>query len=517
MAKELRILMLEDSPTDAELILRELRREGLEFTHVRVETEQDFEQQLRQFGPDLILSDYGLPTYNGLFALAAARQAHSEIPFILVSGELGEETAIDALKCGATDYVLKGRLSRLGPAARRALREAAERQQRRHAEQALRRNDEYFRALIENAMDLVSVLNADGTIRYESPAAQRILGYTPGELVGRSAFDFIHSDDRPRIQAVFRENITSNGTLAVEELRFQHKDGSWRTLEVVGHNLLHDPIIHGVIINSRDITERKALEAQFLRAQRIETIGRLASGIAHDLNNILTPILSLIPLLRQELTSPKLKRSLETLETSTWRGTALLKRLLVFARGEGGQHVPLAPRRLVEELGRIVQETFPKSITFRADLPADLARVTGDETQFHQVLLNLCVNARDAMPAGGVLTVRARNVPLDARVERFHPGVKAGPFVRFEVVDTGQGVPPEVLDKIFDPFFTTKEADKGTGLGLPTALAIVQHHGGFINVRSEVGKGSVFEVYLPAAPAPAEEPTPEPATTVASS
>jgi CheY-like chemotaxis protein len=237
---------------------------------------------------------------------------------------------------------------------------------------------------------------------------------------------------------------------------------------------------------------------QLLRAQRLESIGTLASGVAHDLNNILAPIMMGAAVLRRSEMAADDEAILSTIETCAQRGADVVKQVLAFARGVEGERVSLNPPHLIEEIVDIAKQTFPKSIRIAGSYPEDLWPVEGDPTQLHQVLLNLSVNARDAMPVGGTLTLSAENFPVDENYAIMTPGAKPGPHVRFEVTDTGMGIPPQNIDKIFDPFFSTKDLGHGTGLGLSSAIGIVKSHGGFIGVYSEIGRGSTFKVYLPA-------------------
>ncbi len=259
----------------------------------------------------------------------------------------------------------------------------------------------------------------------------------------------------------------------------------------------------------RDLTERKRLERQFLRAQRMEGIGTLAGGIAHDLNNVLAPILMSIESLRDSVTSSHDLDLLVTLQRSAQRGAELVKQVLSFARGVEGERMIVNPIPLARDLVRVIGDTFPKSVLVQIRHDRDLWKVMGDATQINQVLLNLCVNARDAMPAGGTLTIRMTNAVLDDTYAGMNPESVPGAYVVIEVEDTGTGIAPEARDRIFEPFFTTKEIGKGTGLGLSTTLAIVKSHHGFINVYSELGSGTRFKVYLPAltSEAATEEPT----------
>ncbi|MFB2937874.1 response regulator [Aerosakkonemataceae cyanobacterium BLCC-F154] len=249
-----------------------------------------------------------------------------------------------------------------------------------------------------------------------------------------------------------------------------------------------------------DITEKKQLEAQFLRAQRLESLGTLASGIAHDLNNILTPILAVVQLLPLKLPNlnDNTQQLLKTLESSAQRGADLIKQILSFARGVEGKRVNLQIHHLLFEIEQIIQQTLPKSIEINSNIPTNLWTISGDTTQLHQVFMNLCVNARDAMPEGGILQIVAQNFMVDEQYARMHLDAKVGAYVVVTVADTGMGIPPDILNRVFDPFFTTKDVGKGTGLGLSAVLGIAKSHGGFIDVQSEVNKGSLFKVFLPA-------------------
>ena len=248
-----------------------------------------------------------------------------------------------------------------------------------------------------------------------------------------------------------------------------------------------------------DVTERKRMEARFFRAQRLESLGTLAGGIAHDLNNVLTPILMAVKLLQKDRTEAQRRELLTTAQASAERGAEMVRQLLSFAGGVEGPREPLHLKPVVREVQTLLTHTLPKSVRIRVDLPPDLWLVAGDQTQLAQVLLNLCVNARDAMPQGGALTISAANATVNEELARLNDGARPGPHVLLAVTDTGTGIPPEVLDKIFDPFFTTKEQGKGTGLGLSTVLGIVRSHGGFVNVYSEVGQGEPL-LRLPAGP-----------------
>jgi nitrogen-specific signal transduction histidine kinase/ActR/RegA family two-component response regulator len=254
-----------------------------------------------------------------------------------------------------------------------------------------------------------------------------------------------------------------------------------------------------------DLTERKKLEQQFLRAQRMESIGTLAGGIAHDLNNVLAPIMMSIDLLKGTSSHPQAGQILAAVESSARQGAEIVRQVLSFARGLDGERVEIQTKHLVEDLKNIVGSTFPKNIQAEFFVPVDVWTILGDPTQVQQVLLNLCVNARDAMPEGGHLVLGVENCVLDAHYAAMNPGTRPGRYVQINVVDTGTGMPPGVIDKIFEPFFTTKEIGKGTGLGLSTVMAVIKSHDGLVQVESEPGRGTTFKVFLPAAETSADE------------
>ncbi len=364
-------------------------------------------------------------------------------------------------------------------------------------------------ALIDKAHDAILVQALDGRVVYANPSAERLYGWTREEMQTPDALEELFAPDFETAKRARSTALASgewNG-----ELRQQTKPG--RVVTVASRwTLIRDA--HGqpqqlLLINS-DITGQKELEAQFLRTQRMNTIGTLAGGMAHDLNNALAPILMGTQLLRRRAEDAATRELLDLMETNTHRGADMVRQVLLFARGRGGEFERLDLGLLVKELEKLVRETFPKNIAVESFLPPDLWAVRGNPTQLHQVLLNLCVNARDAMPSGGKLSLVADNATLDAAEAAQFPEGAAGEFVSLSVSDTGTGMPPEVRAKIFEPFFTTKGEGRGTGIGLATVLRIVKAHGGFLRVESEPDAGTSFEVYLPRATAAAAvEITPE--------
>ncbi len=743
----LRILHIEDNQADADLVVALFRKEEIAVRVVRVTTRDEFLDALRSAPFDLVIADYALPSFDGFAALDLLRNRPAPEPLILFTGSIGEELAVECLKRGAADCVLKHRPERLVPVAQRVLREVEERTRHQEIETALQNREKLFQALTQHALDLVTILDDQGVIKYQSASSERVVGYNPCDLVGHSAFEFVHRDDLPGVLAAFQRGLQNSDTTVTLDFRFRHLDGSWRNLEAVGRNLLADPDIKGVVVNSRDITERKLteeqlrqneerfrqitenmadlvavldvegrrlynspsyrkllgdpddlrgttsfdeihpddrerirrvfretlvagigqraeyrflrrdgavryiesqgsvvrdregkviniivvsrditerknaeaqireqaalldkaqdaicvtdldqriiywnksaellyrwtaaevlgkyanellfktnssqamealksliakrewkgelrqisrlgtdlivesrwtlihdtegkpksilvintditekkkLETQFFRSQRLENIGMLSSGIAHDLNNVLAPIMMAVPMLRERVANPELGRFLDTLEKSAQRGAELVGQILSFARGAESTSKLLHLRHLIGDVENIVRETFPKTIQFRRRIAPDLGAIRGNTTQIHQVLLNLCVNARDAMPDGGVLSITADNGRIDEAQARLHSESKPGRCVVVSVADTGTGIPPAILGSIFDPFFTTKEPGKGTGLGLATVTGILKNHHGFVEVQSDVGKGTQFNIFLPAADA----------------
>jgi PAS domain S-box-containing protein len=368
-------------------------------------------------------------------------------------------------------------------------REMAERQR---AEQEVTSTARHFQSLIENGLDIITVLGSDGTVRYESPSVERVLGYRPEELLGVNAFDLVHPADIAATGEVFRSVVREPGRNAAVEVRFRHKDGSWRTLETVGKSVATDNDGVIVIINSRDITDRKRLEEDLIRAQKLESLGTLAGGIAHDFNNLLVSILGNVSLsLLDADPASDTHRQLRVAERALLRAQSLTQQLLTFSRGG-------VPIKKVIAVGPVIREATEFSlrgsgVTCAVELPGDLWPVEADAGQIAQVVNNLVINADQAMPAGGALTVRAENVDS---AHREIPALKPGRYVRLFVQDSGIGIPREHIGKVFDPYYTTKQ--KGSGLGLAVTYSIIRKHGGHIAVESAPGAGTTFTVYLPA-------------------
>ena len=366
--------------------------------------------------------------------------------------------------------------------------------ERKRAEEQLREQA----ALLEHAQEAIIVCDPQERVVFWNPSAERIYGWQATEVIGRDMRADLYGARLPQMTQLL-ETLLAKGE-GIGELQQRTKAGREIIVEshwtrVCDENGQHKSTL---FINT-DITEKKRLEAQYLRAQRLESIGSLASGIAHDLNNLLSPMMMVEHILNMKLADPHSQRLLETLRSSIQRASGLVKQVVSFARGSEGEQTTISPKYLLRDLERLLTETLPRSVVIQVDETGEQSAIQGDTTQVFQVLMNLCVNARDAMPAGGTLTLAAETFQLQAEQLAAHPEAKPGNYVCLTVADTGIGIPPHIRDHIFDPFFTTKEQGRGTGLGLATALRIVTKHGGFIEVASEPGNGSQFKVYLPAA------------------
>ena len=369
---------------------------------------------------------------------------------------------------------------------------SAEITERKQAEEKIREQA----ALLDKAQEAIMVCDLDDRLIYWNKSAERLYGWTAVEAIGQNADQFLFKNESPQFLQMKRQllersewvgelpQITKGGKPVIVESRWTLvRDG--------------DSSPKSKLVINTDITERKKLEAQFLRAQRMETLGALAGGIAHDLNNALSPIMIGLQLLRNDIPATDRSKILDTMNGSAQRGSEMVKQIVAFARGVSGEVAILDLKHLVFEMEKLAKQTFPRSIRIQSRIAANLYPVAGNATQLHQVLLNLCVNARDAMPDGGVLHMEADNVVLDKKDSVWKPEPVSGPHVVLTVSDTGCGMTAEVMQRVFEPFFTTKEIGKGTGLGLSTVQGIVKGHSGFAEVITEAGKGTTFKIYLP--------------------
>ena len=668
--RTIKVLLLEDNPTDVALVTALLEEDALRCDLHRVTTGEEFAAALKKEPFDLIISDYNLPSFNGFAALALRHEVAPDVPFVLFSGSLGEENAVESLKKGATDYVIKQRPERLGPSVRRAIQEAEDRAERRRIEDQLRKQDELFRRIGENAEDLVAVLDVEGRRVYNSPSYRRLLGDLQ-LLAGTDSFEEIHPDDRERIRRLFRETVAT-GSGQRTEYRFLLNDGSIRFVESQG-SVIRDKegMAENVVVISRDVTqrkqaeqrltahhamtqalaesptlteaskkilqiasqefewafgelwtvdpttkrlrcveiwhpqstefnefvsvsrektyapgeglpgrvletghpvwiadvaqdsnlsrkalatrlrlrsaiafpikqrdetlgvidffsakirspddellamfatvgsqigqfiERKQIEEQFRQSQKMEAFGQLAGGVAHDFNNILAVIMGYSTLLMDdESVNEGIKEHLKQVYSAGERAANLTRQLLTFSRKKEMQVNSLDLNEIVGNIAKMLGRIIGEDIKLQCNYGSNLPTVQADEGMMEQVLMNLAVNARDAMPKGGQLIIGTDRVATDAAYIQSNPDARAGEFICLSVRDTGCGMTPEIKARIFEPFFTTKGVGKGTGLGLATVFGIVKQHQGWIEVESQVGVGTTFKVFLPASARP---------------
>ncbi|HEX9582178.1 MAG TPA: response regulator [Gemmatimonadales bacterium] len=628
----LRVLIVEDSTPDVDLLLRELRRAGYEPEHERVDTAETMNAALDRGPWDLVVSDYSMPGFSGTAALALLRARALDAPFIFVSGTIGEDIAVSAMRAGAQDYVLKGNLARLGPAVERELREVRIRRERHEVQEALLRSEARFQDLFDNAPVALYRTTPTGAIVDANPALVALLGYPSREaLLGQRAPDhYVDPEERrqwaerldrfgtavdfevrlrrhdgaeilventgrvvrdadggvgyyegslvditerrraehdlraaqERLQQIVRasvaviyalevkgaelgirwvsENVTTvlgwtpaetesagwwtgqvhpddrervtawgavlqRGVL-VQEYRLRHKDGSYRWV-LDQKRLLPDPGggLGDVVGAWLDITDKKSLEIQLQQAQKMEAIGRLAGGVAHDFNNILTAIFGYADTLAEEFAEGSTARAdLDEIRNAAERAAGLTRQLLAFSRQQTLQPVVLNLNALVQDLEKMLRRVVGEDVEIHLSPAPGLGNVRADPGQLQQVAMNLVVNARDAMPTGGKLLIETQNADLSPQYAELHQPVEPGPYVMLAVTDTGVGIDPQTRARIFEPFFSTKERAKGTGLGLSTVYGIVKQSGGYVWVYSEVGKGTAFKVYLPRVDAPAD-------------
>jgi PAS domain S-box-containing protein len=622
MSIPLRVLVIEHNMADAELNLHELQRAGFLCRPHIVGTREEFLDHLRLFHYDIVLADYRLPGWTGMDALTMIRKSGSEIPFILVTGTLGEEIAVECIRQGVTDYVLKDHLARLPLVVSRALEEKTSRDARAFMVQALRQSEsnslflfaqnplpmwvfekdsqqflqvndaalhhygferieflemcvsdlhppeeiprllkmfhdgstrektagqwhhrlkdesiidveiflhsmEYsgrasalmvaqditerkraeeekqkFFTLVENTRDFIGVRNLQGNVVYVNPAGRALLGMgDPGEVTDAPTSEYVAAEDLSLLRETVLPTIHACGQWK-GELRFRHfQTGRAVPMDYVGF-LVRDPQtgeVRYVATVSRDITERRSLEQQLRQAQKFEAIGQLAGGIAHDFNNVIGAILGWAELGEEQAASSDAPYAayFKKIHVQCDRVTALIRQLLAFSRRQILEPRNLSLNQSVHDVLGLLGEVIGKDVELHTTLAEDLAVVRVDPTQIEQVLMNLCINARDAMPKGGHLSIETHNAEFSEDECRHNAGLQPGRFAVLSVSDTGIGMDAGVRERIFEPFFTTKETGKGTGLGLATVYGIVKQHGGFIQVESEPDRGSKFHIFLP--------------------
>jgi two-component system cell cycle sensor histidine kinase/response regulator CckA len=491
----LHILHLEDDPSDAALVQATLEAGGITCTTTCVQDHDDFVAALEHGGIDLILSDFKLPAFDGLSAAKIVRAKWPAIPLIFVSGTLGEEMAIDSLKNGATDYVLKERLARLVPAVHRAMKEVEERDERKRAEKMIWNERNFSEASLNSLPGIFYLYDQAGNFLRWNRNFERVSGYAAEKIARMKPLDFFAGDERDyvakKIEEVFMEGAAN------AEAHFVAKDGTRTPYYFTGHKIQ----VEGkscLIGTGIDISGRKKLEAQFIGAQKTEVIGQLAGGVAHDFNNILGVIMGYSAMITSELgpDSP-LQKYVEEIQHASERAAGLTRQLLVFSRKQTVQPVVLDLNDVVKDLDKMLRRLIDENIEMTLVPGKQTGRIKADSGYVGQVLMNLVVNARDAMPNGGKLTIATHNVTFDENDAYAHQDTIPGDYVMLSVSDTGTGMTGEVKARLFEAFFTTKPKGKGTGLGLATCQTIVQQSGGHIEVQSELGKGTTFKVYFP--------------------
>ncbi len=489
---------------DGDLIRQAVIAGGLVCNFTHVTTRKDFTAALGQQLFDVILSDYTLPGYDGVTALVDARMAQPDTPLIFVSGTIGEERAIEILKEGATDYVLKHRLARLVPSIRRAVQEAREKIRRQKAEQALHDSEERLREMADNISEVFWVRAADGfSIHYVSLAYEQIWGRSRValRLNPKSWLDAVMPEDKAALLHALVQ--LGQGTPYTVEYRIVRPDEQVRWIEERAFPV-RNPLgpVERVVAASIDITERKLLAEQLKQSQKVEAIGQLAGGIAHDFSNMLSVINGYsILLLDNQALPPAIAESLRQIYVAGGRAATLTRQLLIFSRKAQAHFQPVDLNEVISELTSMLRRLIGEQITLQLDLARDLPAAYADTSMLEQVLMNLVVNARDAMPGSGGMVISTGSSEVTEADCLRSPDARPGAFVWLAVRDTGTGIPPEILSRIFEPFFTTKQAGRGTGLGLSTVLGIARQHGGWVEVESEVGAGTLFRVFLPPAPA----------------
>ncbi|HEV8508896.1 MAG TPA: response regulator [Gemmatimonadales bacterium] len=490
-----RVLMVEDDDNDAALIQRELARLTPAPTVQRVSTESALVAALESFAPHLVLCDHNLSGFAGWKALELVRRTQPDLPFILVTGSLDEETAVKYLKGGASDYILKDRLGRLGPAVLEALERARQRQ-------ALHRHERLLRQIIDANPSLIFVKDWDGRFVLVNQASAEIYGTTVESMLGKTDADFNpNADEVVHFLRDDREVMSSGRAKFIAEEPVTNPDTKQtRWFQTIKVPLRMPGEERATMLGvATEITERKRLEEQLRQSQKMEAIGQLAGGVAHDFNNILTAIVGYTDLLAAEFGGNERQlEDLEEIRKAARRAAALTRQLLAFSRKQVLEPRIIDLNSVVLNLDKMLRSLISENIDLKTDLATNLAAARADPNQIEQVIMNLAINARDAMPEGGTLTIETSNATLDHAYAAQHVSVVPGDYVMLAVTDTGSGMDESTKARIFEPFFTTKPAGRGTGLGLSTVYGIVKQSGGNIWLYSEPGKGSTFKIYLPA-------------------
>jgi PAS domain S-box-containing protein len=501
MAVPLQVLIVEDSADDVALLLLEIKRAGFEPQYEHVETAEGLKAALARRTWDIILADFSLPRFSGTEALKIVREQGLETPFIFVSGSIGEDTAVSAMKAGAQDYLIKGNLRRLGPAIERELRDSELRRDRAHELAERKRAEERLRKLsraVEQSANLVVITDAAGTIEYVNPKLLEITGFAPADLIGKTPsiwkpVGIAESD----CSAVWRGDAESRDLQG--EFQMARKDGSLVSVYATISPMRDESgkVTHLVGI-AEDISRRKEIEEQLRRSQRLEAIGQLTGGLAHDFNNLLAVVIGNLDILCEQLPKEAATRKMaqQALEAGL-RGADLTRQLLAFARRQPLESRVVNLNELVTSITRLLQRTLGEQIEVEMRLADNLWPASTDASLVEAALANLAINARDAMPKGGRLIIETINKHLDERYAAENSDVTPGDYAMIAVSDTGSGIAPENMSRVFEPFFTTKPPGRGTGLGLSMVYGFAKQSKGHVKIYSELGHGTTVRIYLP--------------------
>ncbi|MBI5568858.1 MAG: response regulator [Desulfomonile tiedjei] len=503
MNKKLRVLLVEDSEDDALLLVRHLRRGGYDPTFRRVETPQDMRAALECETWDVIVSDYSMPLFSASAAMCMVNDTGLDIPFIIVSGTIGEEIAVAAMKAGAHDYIMKDNLKRLIPAIEREVRDALVRQERTCTQKALQESEERYRSLVENLDMGITLIDSNFTIVMTNAARAKMFGCADADPIGHKCHVGFGQENGMCAYCPAVRSMTT-GQSAEVDAKITRRDGTTFIARIRAFPTFGDDgTVTGFIEVVDDVTDRKRLEQQLRQAAQMEAIGRLAGGVAHDFNNLLTAMIGYADVLLQQMVKDDpLREKVIQITYAAERAAVLTRQLLAFGRKQVLDVRVMDLNPVIADFEKMLRRVVGEDIELVTLLASELVTVRADRSQIEQILMNLAVNARDAMPRGGAITMETANIVLDEEYAKDHPGVTPGPYVKFSVTDTGSGMDNDTLTRIFDPFFTTKEEGQGTGLGLSTVYGIVKQHQGYIDVQTRMGGGTTFKIYLPACQEP---------------
>jgi len=489
MEKSIRLLVIEDSEDDALLVVSEIRKSGNDPVFKRVESEQELIESLEAEQWDLVTSDYSMPGFTGIEALKIVKKHDIDMPFILISGVIGDDIAVKAMKEGAGDYLMKDNLKRLLPAIERELEEAKTRKARKSAVNELEERERQYRFLVENIDDVIFRTDRNDFISYISPVIKSLAGYDYADLLGRSFTEIVYKDDLDVFVQRFKGLIP--GVNAISEFRLNLKSGgvvwvrSSSKLSDEGDNSVG---VQGVLTN---ISKERKLQSQLQQAQKMEAISTLAGGIAHDFNNYLTIIMGNISLARMHANEDvNLSTLLSQAEGGAQRAKTLTQQLITFSKGG-------LPVKEILNIPKLLRESCKfalsgSNIICNYEIGDDLPFIEADPGQLDQVISNIIINAKQSMPMGG--TIKARLKVQTIEVNHVLP-LTPGDYISITIQDEGTGISEDYLAKIFDPFFTTKQ--QGSGLGLATTFSIIKNHDGYVTADSQLGEGATFHIYLP--------------------